>query len=340
VVGAKFLLTADFHLTARPIDGYRWDIFPWLKTQISNRGINILILAGDLADLKDNHSSAFVNRVVDELRELSHHAEIYIIPGNHDYTDPKNPYFRFLANLDFIHFFSRPKAVELFGVKTLFLPHTKRWRADWGLEPHREHILGGHDLIVLHQPFKGATTETGGTLEDGLAPKVFREERVGERCVVVAGDIHVPQTVGNVTYTGAPYPIHFGDSYQPRVLIYEDGKLTSIKRACLSKAMVSGEGPECLEGLTEGDMVRVKLQLPRSQFVDWQKRRQEIQERAAKMGLQLCGVEVKEKPVVERVRVKEEGGGVTTDRIELFRRFCQAKGIEGALMKQGMEVLK
>ncbi len=342
----KAMITADWHLTSRPIDDYRWDLFPWLARQCENRGVSHLFIAGDIADLKDNHPASFVNRLVIELRKLAKLVSIHVIPGNHDYIDPANPFFRFLQWMDGVEFYIKPTSANFGGAKVLFLPHTKRWRSSWGLTRHAKSVLKGHDLILLHQPFKGAEMESGQVLEDGLSTEVFLPEKVGKRCVVVAGDIHVPQRVGNVTYTGAPYPIHFGDAFRPRVLLWEPGgKLTSLNRSSLRKAMVTGTGPECLDGLTSGDMARVKLHLARSEFVDWQKRRREIETRAEELGVVLCGVEVKEAaPGPQRVRVGEESVGDEVenpaDRVGTFLRFCRAHGIKGDLLKQGLGVVK
>jgi hypothetical protein len=163
----------------------------------------------------------------------------------------------------------------------------------------------GHDLVLLHFPLKGAETESGRVMEEGMPPQMFTTKRVG-KATVLAGDIHVPQKTGNVTYCGAPYPIRFGDDYKPRILLWEDGVLTSRPRACLRKALVTITSKDELEGLDPGDMVRVRLRLPRSQFVDWHKRRREVEERAEELGLKLAGIEVLEK-VVDRIRIREEG---------------------------------
>jgi hypothetical protein len=339
-----FLITADWHLTSRALDEYRWELFPWLRKQVKARGVGALIVAGDIADLKDNHPSALVNRLVDEVKTLAELCSIHLISGNHDYTDPDNPYWRFLVHVRGVSFYHRPHVATLSGVQVCYLPHTKHWRRDWGIKGKKS-FLKGHDLIVFHQPIKGAETEAGEALEEGLPSKVFRREVVGD-AFVVGGDIHVPQQVGNATYTGAPYPIRFGDAYNPRVVLWSPGeKPKSLPRPGLRKAVVTTDGDaEDWEGLTEGDMVKVRLVLPRSEYVDWQKRKREVEKAARERGLKLCGVEVKEKAVLD-----DNGGpdveaalGVKNprDRVALFREYCTSRKVSRAVTEVGVGIVR
>jgi hypothetical protein len=82
--------------------------------------------------------------------------------------------------------------------------------------------IGEHQVKILrkrvfaHATFDGAISETGYQLT-GVDPNIVREARA----TVISGDVHKPQTManGHIEYVGAPYHIHFGDNYDPRVML-------------------------------------------------------------------------------------------------------------------------
>jgi UDP-2,3-diacylglucosamine pyrophosphatase LpxH len=122
---AKFLFTADLHLTHRAADAYRWEVFPWLRKQLEVTRASTLFILGDLTDLKDNHPASLVNRMVEELEKTAANTEVIILSGNHDYTDRDNPFFRFLGQIPNVLFVHRPGIHRMHGKSILMLPHTK-----------------------------------------------------------------------------------------------------------------------------------------------------------------------------------------------------------------------
>ena len=58
------LLTADWHLTDKPLDEYRWDFIPWLGKQLKDKKIDVLYILGDLTEKKDKHNAIFLNRIL------------------------------------------------------------------------------------------------------------------------------------------------------------------------------------------------------------------------------------------------------------------------------------
>ena len=78
----NWLLSADLHLSDRARDSHRFGLFPWLKKQQQKNKVDATFLLGDLTQEKDRHSSALVNRIVEELLTLT--PPVYVLRGNHD----------------------------------------------------------------------------------------------------------------------------------------------------------------------------------------------------------------------------------------------------------------
>jgi DNA repair exonuclease SbcCD nuclease subunit len=346
----KFLATADLHLTGRKADAYRWSIFPWLRTQGASRKVDAFFILGDVTDSKDNHGSVLVNRLVSELLGLAAVAPVYAISGNHDYTDPEWPFFRFLSELHErgVHFYTKRTALTLNGERFLLLPHVRNPEDAWQRKDMRN-----QDFIMVHQPVMGAVQENGQRRRDGMSMLLF--SKANKDCTILGGDIHVPQEVTQrdapggrsrgvyhkLTYCGAPHPVRFGDDYKPRVLFYDGRRLQSVPRVTLRKhiARVSDPAQLAEQGLTPGDMVRVELRIPRAEFVHGRELQRRVREQCKALGLVLCGSEIREKPT-KRVRVGQDapvqGAETPTDTLA---RYAKAHGLGRAFLKLGRKLL-
>lgn len=333
------IISGDWHLTDRAEDSYRWDVFAFLKRTADKTGAKFLICLGDLTDLKDNHSSRLVNRLVDELRKLSEQMELWILVGNHDYVDSSEPFFRFLRGYERIHFIRKPTA-KLIGPKNvLFLPHTSRWRKAW-----RDVKLKGRDLIVLHQTFDGAFGDNGQELH-GIPSRVFGRDRVG-RAVVVSGDVHLPQEIGNITYCGSPHPITFGEEHEPRVLVWDGHKIESFPRSTLKKRIIRVRSTSALqsafdaEKLVEGDWVRIVLQLDRAEFADWEEHKAQARKIAGARQLIVKGIKVEERKRKKIIDADEAAKPVSaTEPQEILTQFCEQRKVDPKLAKAGARIL-
>jgi UDP-2,3-diacylglucosamine pyrophosphatase LpxH len=173
-----------------------------LGQYLARDDVNGAFILGDLTDAKDRHPATLVDRIVLSFQGLSKHGKsIYILKGNHDYIDPSCPFFRFLSGFDFIEFITNPKVLN----HVLFLPHglpwlsKPAWKSKFPLDGDEE---GSWDLICCHETFTGCTASNGQQL-DGI-PLSQVSSKVTGGTQVISGDIHVPQTIGNVIYTGSP----------------------------------------------------------------------------------------------------------------------------------------
>lgn len=334
----RILITSDIHLTARPQDEYRWDIFRWLQVRAANHDATEIAILGDLTDQKDCHPSALVNRIFDEVSALSTVAPVTILKGNHDYgADDQTPFFRFLDALPGVSYVSEPQ-VDDDGVT--WLPHTRRWRSAWA-------SLWDHfkvaPVIFAHQTFEGATASNGFAME-GISPGTFSTKKCKGK--VISGDIHVPQRLGNIYYCGSPHPVAFGDSFEPRALLWSDGKLTTIRRTTIKKAVVRIKEPEALRQheLSEGDMVKIIVTLPREDFPLWDRVKQATLDEAAALELTVCGLELRElkadQPATQKVRVRGvRGRELRAAPPTLLEQYGKARKVPEPYIDAGKKLL-
>lgn len=259
----RLLLTADLHRTDNPRDRYRAEWQTELRQLAKEYYLNAVLILGDLCEEKDRHSAVLVNEVVDDLHKLAQIRPVKIVMGNHDYSNPDNPFWGFLSHIENIEFISFPGIYSELG-DALILPHTRNWEKDW-----KNINLKKHSLVFCHNTFEGADAGHGTRLK-GIPTNIFAPD-----AQVFAGDIHIPQTLGPVTYIGAPYTINFGDRYEPRVILLENSKVKSIPCQGPQKMVVyfewrGGQLQTVSKGdIVQGDIVQVRVHLSRADYADW-----------------------------------------------------------------------
>jgi DNA repair exonuclease SbcCD nuclease subunit len=314
------LITADLHLTNRPKDEYRFRYLKWLDDAVQKYCVNSLVILGDLTEAKDRHPADLVNRIADAFDRLANRCEVLILKGNHDYADPANPFFRWLKHYGNIKFFDEPTEYHVqMGAsrksRSLFLPHTA---APAGYETAYD--FADYEYILMHQKFAGARAESGRQMT-GLSPAMFNHTQAR----VYAGDIHVPQRLGKIEYVGAPYHVHFGDQFDPRVVL-DDGKIREdVQLETPRRRMIEIQNPDQLGDLRlrKGDQVKVRLVLHRSEFASWEDHKRHIKDFAARNKIILCGLSLH-----ERSRAKIQTGVAGRDYLanptQIFEAFCKA----------------
>lgn len=203
---AHLLATADWHLSDRPEHEYRWDIFDYIIKQAKDWRPSGIVIAGDITDKKDNHSNAFVVRLLDRFNELTMRTgcNISMIAGNHDAIGNGEPLIEAISRaLNGVKLYrTATMSIALRNFKVGFLPHGQPFNAE---------LFAECRAVFMHEHYRGATTPEGHVIPGG----VKRPRRPSKRTRMFAGDIHNPQKVGNVQYLGAPHPVRFGDDFVP-----------------------------------------------------------------------------------------------------------------------------
>lgn len=275
----KRLLVSDLHLSSAVRDAYRFEVFKHVRKQAEAHDVEQIWILGDLTDAKDYHPARLVNRVCDELARLAGTGkEIHIVRGNHDGIDPEWPYFRFLNHLVGVTFHIKATAWQ----DGFILPHVRDPK-EWG-------ELHGHPKWVMaHATFSGSKGENGQVLPSELqVPREFRHTRV------YSGDVHVPQTVGNVVYVGSPHHVHYGDSFKPRMILLDKDKETSIPVPGIRRLMIDidPQREQFHIDCNDGDQAKVRVHLQEAALGQWQEIRRNVLAGCQKLGLDVAAIEL------------------------------------------------
>lgn len=328
------LITSDLHLTDSPRDEYRWPLFPWLLEMVTKHTVRNVFLLGDLTDAKDRHSARLVNRFTDEVGKIASKCSVDIIPGNHDAIDMNYPFFEFLKEIPRVSFHRVPATV--FGTEYLLLPHTKNYAEDWA--DWKRWVSPSTKYILCHQTFDGAKAENGQELK-GIPPSFFKTFK-GQ---IYSGDIHVPQRVSrNIEYVGAPYRVHFGDAFTPRVLLLQGKEAIDLHPPIRGRELVTIRGMRDLRKaeVARGDQLKVRVLLRRDEYPDWPALRKEIAALAKEREWELCGVELK--ALQSPTRWEEREGEAIRSRLpaDTLAEYASKKKLPKDLREAGLEILR
>jgi len=331
------IATADIHLSDNLRDEYRLAFMENRLPQIvkSHKAGGVIIL-GDITEEKDRHSAWLVNRVVDAMKGLAAVCPVLVIMGNHDYTSPSDPFFRFLGDIPGITWVSQPThsyhMESKFWRKTLppsiLLPHSRDPEKDWA-----KLDLQDVEFIFAHNTFEGATGGFGRELHGvplSLLPKGVP---------IIAGDVHVPQTKGVLTYIGAPYHVDFGDDYQPRLLKFEKHGWHDLPlRGFPQKQLVEIRRLSDLnkqDHLSVGDILKVRA-YPKD-YADWPKWRKEIHQWAQEGGYALYQLVCAARSPAKSSNTDNDRAAIRDDD-EVLRDYAQRMGIDANTLKMGLKI--
>ena len=318
------LLTADWHLTAKPEDEYRWDVFRRLSA-LTNDSVEILIL-GDITDHKtDKHPAALVNRLVDELLTLSaKSARVTILMGNHDAPLNGVPFWSFLNDLSGIRYLSEPTPWH--DGDSYMLPFSKAPNWEW-----KNLNFSKRKAVFMHQPVAGVDLGNGRRYSTETVIAFPRS------CRVYSGDIHMPQTLGNITYVGAPHWVRFGDTHARRFLEVSD-QTFKVEREIpiedgarkLIANVVSVAELSALR-VNPGDQVRVRLGLSEGDVSQVPALTAQIREWAEAHKVVLVSTETS----LEGGARYDVSGTFLNDVGQIFQAFAQYEGIAADFYESG-----
>ena len=335
---ANSIVTSDWHLTEAAHGEYRWEIFPKIMRAASRLGAATLYVLGDLTDAKDNHSAELVNRIWWEVSKLKLIVEVVFLKGNHDYrTGPA--FFNWLDALRNVTFVTD---IDLDEKGILYLPHTRTPAEDWADVNFSE-----AKCVLMHETAHGSIV-SNGTRMAGLDPRLG----VREDCLVLSGDVHVPQQVGDIVYVGSPYHVHFGDRFHPRILHFDSrGVAQDIHLDFPERFVVTVDGVEELSALAvePGDMLKVRIRADAA-AIDFRKTRGEILQWASSAGVHVQGLELAKRithgrSLKRRDPTRGDGAsdGGTRGRGEpaaAVRAYSERHGVDDSTMQYGVDIVR
>jgi hypothetical protein len=327
------IVTADLHFNDNPRDAYRHQFVPWLIGCLAQHKAEALFILGDLTDAKDEHRAWLVNQVVNHLVVLAQVCPVVIIRGNHDFLSPDWPFFGFVNKLYNVHWVNWPTDSDELALANklsigpfALLPHTSDYKKEWD-----DFDFNQYPWAFTHNTFTGSDYGQG-PLAKGIPPDVFPDT-----CVVLSGDVHIPQNIKPVTYVGAPYLIDFGDVYQPRVMLIGKGSVKSIPTQGPQKRLVEIKSLADLKKvkLDSGDMVKVRLSLATEDRSKWPEMQAAIKEWADKQKLVLSSSQ----PMVARDPAVKRSLRRYDDK-QLVKEYIKSRGADAATEKTGLRLLE
>jgi hypothetical protein len=327
----NWLLSADLHLSDRARDSYRFGLFSWLKKQQQKNKVDATFLLGDLTQEKDRHSSALVNRIVEELLTLT--PPVYVLRGNHDGTNPDSPFFKFLNSITGLNFVVKPTFLHKYEIA--MIPHC----ADQAtLDAACKQMPINPTAVFAHQTFSGAIAETGAVLSGlSAAPVSALKPWLG----VYSGDVHTPQRCADVTYVGAPYHVRFNDQFEPRVLLIKGGGKSDLHFDCPRKYSLLIRDADDIannKALRRGDQVKITVELAREEAVEWHEHKRRVLAACREGGLDVFGIDCTVK-ASRRERVKLVEGAKANRPQDILEAFCSNEGVGIRIKSVGKELL-
>ena len=332
----NIIITTDLHLDHNPDHDYRWNALDVVGRHLDSTDIDVAVIAGDLVDAKDRHPAKFVNRVVDRIAQLAARKRVILLKGNHDYIDPRCPFFKILGKLPNLTFVSDPVMLELGGRGlfrwVLFVPHGASWHQ--GAAWRKQFPFSNVDLIIAHETFNGSVSSNGTKLPGVPLATVGRKATGG--CPVISGDIHVPQQIGNVTYVGAPHAVRFGDNYDPRMLVWDTATCKvreianpGIRRLVVDYRLDSAGDLNPSHKIDEGDHVKARFIGKQSDLREWPEIRERIRAHIERKRARSFGEEyLVDRPEIIAAEITDTDG---RDDSEVFSDHCDRVGVDPAV---------
>lgn len=326
------IIVSDPHFTANPADEYRWGLWPWLAGEITAEKARTLLILGDLTDAKDYHSAELVNRLTSAIAAVPIE-EVVVLAGNHDWLKQGGVFFKFLQHLQKPRVRVITEPAEDLGADgdptCMFLPFTKSPARDW-----KDRDFSHYDYLFMHQTAPGSIASNGQKMDGDELPPL----NAGK---VYSGDIHVPQTIGQIEYVGSPYHVHFGDSFKPRCLVIDrkrkayDLHFETITRRALSISSLAELGKL---GIEKGDQIKITVHLSEAEAHQWTTIRWGVIKDVKELGAHLHGIKL----VIQKTneRLGEPRQRKAPNPADAVVRFVTSQELGADVLDSGLEIIE
>jgi calcineurin-like phosphoesterase family protein len=334
----RYVLLSDLHLDSNALGEYKWEwlhLFSiWLKNYGNvHRDKTTLIILGDITENKDRHTSQLVNRFIDHLNKWrASVSQIFILTGNHDGVDVVRPFFRFVTSVSKVAMVITPEMIDIDGDRCLFLPNSKNPIESW------EHVdFSNMKYIFMHQAVNGAKTANDYDMTDALPLDYFSKTRA----MIFSGDIHVPQTLGNLTYVGSPYPIYFGDDFKGRFISINERSSKSTHLPSIRKLKLNISSVMELKkiDIQEDDQLNIEYHLESAEQHRWVDIRDKIRSHINSAKATIVSLEL----IVPRSDISLKGmrrrlNHTTTDE-EYIRSYSKKNKLDSFFIETAIDIL-
>ena len=204
----KILISSDPHAKLSNLDSF---VCYLSKLRELESKADLAVIAGDLFDGHALIRSELMTCWLEFLAGIK--IPYYLIVGNHDKISPSSGVhaleaFKFLKDVhvvcpnDIVYSNSTVSSSNLAMVSHNTAEDFKRLVMS---------IDSSFKILFCHQLFQGAQFDNGFYSPDGIPIEVVSRYKL-----VIAGDVHKEQQIGNVWYTGSPFSMTFADAGQEK----------------------------------------------------------------------------------------------------------------------------
>ena len=276
-------------------------------------------------------------------KALNRHITLYVIPGNHDKTDPNatRSYLGVVDNNDAV-ILETGGEIALEGATVVMIPYfgNERWLEFYNQYPDYDDRTD-HRFLLTHIAVEGVKNNDGSVVESDIKADLFE----GYDAVFV-GHYHNASHVGEkVHYLGSMYQNNFGETADDKgfTVLYSDGTWAHrpLEFPRYIRETVDATDAESLRNLKERyagedyDHIRFVVRGKRADC-----------EAINASELSALGIEVKFEPeetaaAMETAETPEQLMNMSSkDIVHDFIDFCRVQNIKGARMKEGLYMIK
>ena len=207
-------ITADLHLTTMDHHPERYNAYANILDQCLEKGIDVLILAGDVFDSSMHNYSDFES--ISSKKKYSK-LNIHIIPGNHD---PHISNKKIVGSNLSIH--TEPHWENIGkGWSLLFIPYLNNRLMGDVIQRMMADKPSGKWILVGHGDFIQGVSRPDAYEKGVYMPLTQKDINQFQPDLVVLGHIHIQSHIGNLHYPGSPCALDITETGYRNFLIFE-----------------------------------------------------------------------------------------------------------------------
>lgn len=220
----KVAVTADVHLGREGEHPERLEAMGDILETAENRGIPLLVIAGDLFDQNSTGYSDF-----ERLCRLHPGIQVHIIPGNHD-PDISGS----IVVGENIKVHRQVTVIDLEGVSMVFVPYC----GTSGMGEHLEGLdTGERWVLVGHGDYLGGLKERNPYEKGTYMPLYRKDLELLNPWRVFLGHIHKPMKDSAVYYPGSPCGLDINETGRRSFLLF-DTSTGSVEREAVDTSVI------------------------------------------------------------------------------------------------------
>lgn len=339
------VLVNDVHLNKDNGDLIK-DIFCQIIDLCDKLKVDKIFCGGDIFTNRSGQPLSCLTDWKEVLENIaSNDKHLYVIPGNHDKTDPDdNKSYLDVYSEKCINVYREAGVLEISEYLAIcFIPYfsDEKWLSEYDNLKHKLKDCEANKLILItHSGFDGVMNNDGSRVESLIKPSMFKDFTN-----VLIGHYHnASKLAENVIYTGSAYQNNFGENIIDKgfTIIYDDGTISFVKSKFPKyiKEVLDINDSESLRNVIEKydgetyDHIRLIF---KGKKVDAKK--VNLPE-LAKLGFDAKYESVEENEAIEVAESEEVLSYDKKTIMKDFIQFCSQQNIRGKELKFGMNLIK